>query len=232
MSLFSTHSITCAKCGHIYTMDVVGSVNADRRPDLRQAILDASFQEAVCPECAESFRMAPEFTYVDAAHGQWILSLPAEGMAGYGAAQVSAAALFDRSYGAEAADAARDVGAGLAPRLTFGWPAVREKVLIGELGLDDVVVELMKIDLLRRVSGAPLRPGVEQRLVGMDEGRLRFEWLGSADEAVISGLTVGRELYDVIAADTSGWAELHALLTDGCFVDMQKTYMGDGKTVV
>jgi len=62
----------------------------------------------------------------------------------------------------------------------------------------------------------------------MDDGRMRFEWLGSDDEAPLSGLSVGRELYDTIAADTPGWQATRALLSEGCFVDMQKTYMHDG----
>lgn len=231
MSLFSTNSITCAKCGEIFTMEVVGSINADRRPDLREAILSDSFQDSTCPSCGNAFRLEPSFTYVDAARGQWILSMPAREMPGYRAAESQAASLFARSYGADAPQAAQEVGVHLVPRLTFGWPAAREKLLIRELGLDDAVVEMVKLDLLRRVPEAPLAPGVEMRLVGLENERLRFAWLGAEDEGVLSDVSIGRELYDVIAADTAGWAEIRELLTDGNFVDMQKTYMGDGATV-
>ena len=228
MSLFSNNSINCAKCGEIFTMEVVGSINADRRPDLREAILADSFQDSTCPSCGNASRLEPSFTYVDAGRGQWILSMPAREMPAYRAAEAQAASLFARSYGADAPKSAQEVGVSLVPRLTFGWPAAREKLLIRELGLDDTVVEMVKLDLLRRVADAPLAPGVEQRLVGMENERMRFVWLGAADEGVLSDVSVGREIYDVIAADTTGWGEIRELLTDGYFVDMQKTYMGDG----
>jgi hypothetical protein len=228
VSLFTNSNYTCGQCGHLYAMEVVGSVNADRRPDLRTAILDETFQESACPSCANTVRMEPSFTYVDAGRGQWIASMPAREMAEYRAGERHAAELFSKSYGALAPAAAQAVGAGLQPRLTYGWPAVREKLLIRELGLDDATVELMKLDLLRRMPDAPLRPGVELRLVSMEEDRMRFEWVGAEDEAVINGLSIGRELYDAIAADSAGWAALRGVLLDGFFVDMQKTYMAEG----
>jgi len=45
---------------------------------------------------------------------------------------------------------------------------------------------------------------------------------------VLSGLSVGKELYDVIEQDPEGWKEVREMLVDGMFVDMQKAYMSDG----
>jgi len=227
MSLFTPVSITCKRCGHLYTMPVVGSVNADRRPDLRAAILDHTFQDSQCPRCEHSFRMEPAFTYVDAARGQWIASMPAREVQDHRAADRRASALFARAYGHEAPPAAQGLGDTLVPRLTFGWPGIREKVFIRDCGLDDVVVEMVKFDLLRRVENAPLRRGIELRLVSMDNGRLQFDWLDAASEAVLGSVSIGRELYDVIAADAAGWAEVRTSLTDSLFVDMQKSFLAE-----
>jgi len=151
MSLFSTRSITCEKCGNVYTMDEVGSINADRRPDLRQAILDDNFQDAVCPECGHSFRLEPLFTYLDVGRGQWLACYPARQMETYHNEEVAAQEMFDKSYGVDAPKAAQAIGGMLTPRITFGWPAAREKLLLHELGLDDVIVEMTKLDLMRRL---------------------------------------------------------------------------------
>ena len=229
MSLFSTNSLNCAKCGELFTMEVVGSINADRRPDLREAILVDSFQDARCPACGNASRIEPDFTYVDAGRGQWLLAMPAREMPHYRAREAQASALFASTYGGRAPQAAQEVGVTMKPRLTFGWPAAREKLLVRDLGLDDAVVELVKLDLLRRVSEAPMAPGVEQRLVGLENDRMRFAWVGAEDEGVLSEVSIGRELYDAIAADAEGWAEIRSLLEDGFFVDMQKAYMGDGR---
>ena len=40
MSLFESAKSPCPKCGTPHAFEVVASVNADRRPDLRAAILD------------------------------------------------------------------------------------------------------------------------------------------------------------------------------------------------
>ena len=228
MSLFSTRSITCEKCGNVYTMDEVGSINADRRPDLRQAILDDNFQDAVCPECGHSFRLEPLFTYLDVGRGQWLACYPARQMETYHNEEVAAQEMFDKSYGVDAPKAAQAIGGMLTPRITFGWPAAREKLLLHELGLDDVIVEMTKLDLMRRLEEAPLAPGIELRLVGNDNDRLHFEWVRSESEEVLSGLSVGKELYDVIEQDPEGWKEVREMLVDGMFVDMQKAYMSDG----
>lgn len=226
MSLFSNPTLTCESCGHVYSIDAVESINADRRPDYREAILGNQFQDMVCPNCGYSFRLAPLFSYLDVGHGQWIACWPAPRMPEYRAAEAEATELFNKTYGPEAPAAAHELGAGLSPRVTFGWPAVREKLLIGELGLNDVVLEMMKLDLLRRLPEAPVQTGVELRLIERQDERLRLRWLNAQDESMISQISVGTELYDAIAADETGWAEIRAMLTDGPFVDMQKTYMG------
>lgn len=227
MSLFTQSNFTCDNCQHVYAMDVVASINADRRPDLRDAILANNFQDSVCPNCANTFRLEPMFSYMDVGRGQWLACMPARDMATYRKGEADAKALFAKIFGDEAPADSREVGDALSPRITFGWPAAREKLLIRELGLDDVVVEETKLDLMRRLPSASLEPGVELRLVGMENERMRFQWVSAADESVKSSLSVGRELYDAIAADQEGWADIRSVLTDGYFVDMQKTFIAE-----
>lgn len=225
MSLFSTSNITCPNCQHVYAMEVVGSINADRRPDLRDSILANDFQDSTCPKCADTFRLEPLFSYMDVGRGQWLACMPARDLAQYQKGEAEAKALFARIFGAEAPVDSQEVGRVLQPRITFGWPAVREKLLIRDLGLDDVVVEEMKMDLLRRLPRASLSPGVELRLVAMEADRMRFQWISATDETVSSSFSIGRELYDLIAADQEPWGEIRGILTDGYFVDMQKTFI-------
>jgi len=229
MSLFKPQNLTCPSCGQEVTVRVAGSINADRRPDFRQAILDNSFQDTTCARCETSFRVQPRFNYLDIENGMWIAAMPGPDMSDYLAIEDSARATFEGSYGASAPQAAQDIGGALNTRLTFGWSAIREKLLIASLGLDDVVVEQVKLDLLRRLPDAPLRPGVELRLVGMEDGRMQFRWLETLGEAGIEQVELDRSLYDLIAADREGWAAITEQLTDGMFVDMQKLYMGQGR---
>ncbi|GHF47974.1 CpXC domain-containing protein [Seohaeicola zhoushanensis] len=229
MSLFQPLNLICPKCEALITMEAVGSVNADRRPDLRDDIMSDHFQDASCGACGFTFRLQPNFNYLDAGRGQWIAGMPSARMPDYLEIEDEVSDLFATSYGSRAPAAAQAVGTALAVRLTFGWPAIREKLLIRQEDLDDVVVEMLKLDLLRRLPEAPLAPGTELRLIGTTETMLSFVWVETASEEVVGEVLVPRGLYDAIAEAPEAWAPIRAQLVNGPFVDMQKLYMGEGR---
>jgi len=209
----------------------VGSVNADRRPDLREDILSDRFQDIECEACQEGFRLQPQFNYLDVGRGQWIAAMQADRMRTHLQVEDEAALLFSESYGDNAPAAAQQVGKDLKMRVTFGWPAVREKLLLREHDLDDVVVEMMKLHILRSVPSVPMAEGIELRLVDINEDNdaFVFTWLETATEKAIEGLSVPRDLYAAIAANTTAWEPMRTRLENGAFVDMQKLYMGEGR---
>jgi hypothetical protein len=230
VSLFHPVNLVCPKCKAALVMQAVGSVNADRRPDLRDDILQDRFQDTTCRACGNRFRLQPEFNFLDARRGQWIAAMPAPRMPAYLEVEDDVRAVFDAAYGSGAPRAAREIGEGLTIRLTFGWPALREKILLREAGLDDVAVEILKLDMLRGMADAPLRPGVELRLVRDLGADLGFAWLQSASEGSAGDLfVVARYAYDAVADNPDRYAALRDDLTDGAFVDMQKLYMGRGR---
>ncbi len=230
MSLFHPVNLVCPHCGKAVTMQAVGSVNADRRPDFRDDILEDRFQDTICESCGKGFRLQPEFNYLDVGRGQWIAAMPGPRMPDYLEVEDEVLAVFESSYGAAAPPAARDIGAGLTRRLTFGWPALREKIIAQEAGIDDVALEILKLDMLRSMDQARLGPGVELRLVRDLGADLAFVWLATASEVSAGdGFLVARYAYDAVAADPEPYAELRASLSDGPFVDMQKLYIGRGR---
>ncbi|MEP5729446.1 MAG: CpXC domain-containing protein [Sulfitobacter sp.] len=222
MSLFSTSALTCPKCETTTDFPAAGSVNADRRPDLRQAILDDNFQTMACPTCAEVLRLEPLVNYLDVASGLWMAAYPARQLGAFGSLEAEAQALFDESYGSNAPQPAREVGAQLHARLTFGWPATREKILIRHNGLDDVLIEMLKLDLLRRLPQAPLRPGVDLRLIAISEDSLDFVWIENDSETILSGFEARRTLLTDIEENQDQWAPTRPSLVAGMFVDIQR----------
>jgi hypothetical protein len=229
MSLFHSINVDCPFCKDTVTVMAAGSVNADRRPDFREAILEDRFQDTTCGTCNKSFRLQPEFNYLDAGRGQWIAAMPAARMPGYLQAEDDVAELFDRSYGKGAPKAAQGVGSALKMRLTFGWPAIREKLLAREHDLDDTVLEMLKLDLLRELASAPLSPGIELRLVGLTGHVMGFAWIETQSEKAIEQFTLARSWYDGITTSAEAWSATRDRLTNGAFVDMQKLYMGQGR---
>jgi len=231
MSLFHPVNLVCPQCDAPVVMMAVGSVNADRRPDLREDILTDLFQDIECPSCQEKFRLQPQFNYLDVGRGQWIAAMQAGQMRDHLTVEDEVETLFSESYGANAPAAAQEVGNDLVVRVTFGWPAVREKLLIREYELDDVIVEMMKMHILRSVPSVPLAEGIELRFVGADEDSEEyvFSWLETASEKAIEGLSVPVELYRAIEGNPAAWDALRKRLENGYFVDMQKLYMGEGR---
>lgn len=229
MSLFRETMITCPACKERFNFDESDSVNGDRRPDLRDAIIDGSFQVVPCPSCSETIRMEPQFNYLDMGNSLWIAAFPARMMPDFLELEDTATEVFDDAYGANAVPMARTIGESLDVRLIFGWPAIREKLVLRLAGLDDVVVEMLKLDLLRRLPEAALGAGIELRVLGVDDEALNFGFMTIDSEEVKQEFAARRELYDAIANNPDGWAPVRAQLTEGPFVDIQKLYLGQGR---
>jgi len=227
MSLFKQQVIACPACGKPVDFNVAYSVNADRRPDLRDAVFDGSFQRQTCGACQESFSLAPELNYLDTGRGQWLAIHPADAIDAWEAIEARDLAVFNRSYGDRAVGVARELGAGLKARVVFGLAAFREKLLAAEEGLDDVDLELLKMAIVRKSPELPMGPGVELRFVEVTgDQSLVFAWLDADNEQVIEMLQISRQSYREIADDRSDWQPLRDQLSAGLFVDMRRLLAG------
>ncbi len=222
MSLFDTKTLPCPSCGEPVTFPVVFSVNADRRPDLRDAIVDGSFQREACGSCGESFRMAPEFTYLDFEGGLWLAVFPLVKLLDWHTSEAAVADTYDRAFGARASKTARILGADLRPRLVFGWAALREKIVAAHAGIDDTILELVKLALLRSRSESSLSNAHDLRLGAVDGDHLVMAWVHGQTEAIEELLKVPRGIIDDIAENADAWAALRAEVSDGLFVDIKR----------
>jgi hypothetical protein len=110
MSIFREETIACPACGTEVEFDLVQSVSADRRPDLRDAILDGSFQRKACPSCGKGFRVEPEFVYMDFGRSQYIGAWPTTRRHEWQACAAQTRATFDDAMGKNAPASARKLG--------------------------------------------------------------------------------------------------------------------------
>jgi hydrogenase maturation factor len=226
MSIFLEATATCGTCGNQAQVDLAASVNAARRPDLRTAILDGSFQAEVCAQCGGQMRLPAHLTYLDVKRGQWILVQTAEALENWQEEETEARKIFEQNFGAAAPKPSREIGADLVPRLVFGWPALREKLICSDLAVDDTTLELLKMSVMRNVAGAPIADQTELRLVGGEGDTLNFAWITTASEAPLFGLAVPREVYDDIASEPEVWAALRADFAGRMFVDLKRLVAG------
>ncbi len=222
MSLFQTESARCPYCQGTIRFEVVYSLNADRRPDLRDAILDGSFQRETCAGCGKPMRMQPRFAYVDNARRQWVLVDASSEMANWPELEDVAQETFANSYGEGASRIARELGRAMVLRVTFGWAALSEKLRCVEAGIDDVALECTKMLVMRGSGEAPIADDMDLRLVEADAKQLAFAWVRSNDEVVVEALTVPRAVYEGVLNDAKGWAGMRAALQEGCYVDVNR----------
>ena len=223
MSIFRSHTLACPSCGAPVEYELVHSVNADRRPDLREAILDGSFQLQECPGCGTRLRCEPEFTYLDQKRGQYIGVWPASRRHEWQACAAKTREVFDHSLGAQAQREARALGEKLSVRTEFGWPALVEKLLASDAGIDDSTLEAAKLAVMRTQEESPLPGRLELRLVAADDGDPVLAWLGGGSEGeALPALKVPRKLIDAIEAEPARWQAVRDSVAEGDVVDFQR----------
>ncbi|MDR3517384.1 MAG: CpXC domain-containing protein [Azospirillaceae bacterium] len=222
MSLFNSANTPCPVCGTVKTFDLVASVNADRRPDLREAILAGLFQKQACDHCGCLFRPPPRLVYLDVGRGRWIMVGSSEDADDWTGFEALARSAFDKAFGRLAPYAAQSIGAALRARATFGWGGLLEKLLCDEHGLDDVEIELLKLAVLRSVSNPPLDEDMELRVVEVADDQLVLAWIDPADERSIGVLRVPRTTYDELVAEHDLWQPLRDDLATVLYVDFNR----------
>jgi len=221
MSVFEKTSLACPACGSTVVVDLVHSVNAVRRPDLRAAILDRSFQSVACPSCGTTVRVEPMFTYLDVGcRRQFVAALPASELSGWKAAEARAQASWDKAFGKGSDGEA--LGREMQARCTFGWLGLNEKLIAHEHGIDDVALELAKMATMRSLGDVKVSADREFRLVGATDDELIVGWLRTSSEEIDDEYGVPRQLLAEIDADPEAWAALRADVSGGMFVDYRR----------
>ena len=222
MSIFRNLDVRCPACDTPVSFELVYSVAADRRPDLRDAILDGSFQRMACPSCATSIRAEPEFSYMDIARGQYIGVWPVEKREEWREYAGRTQQVFDEMLGAGATAEAQEIGKKLEPRAVFGWAALVEKILARQAGIDDRTLEVAKAAVMRTLETMPL-PGVQEfRLLRMEGDDPVFGWVRTADGTASGAVRVPRKLVADIDGDAPTWQALRDSVGEGLLVDFQR----------
>lgn len=224
MSVFTQQQFKCPACDTPVDCELVHSVNIDRRPDLRDAILDGSFQRVECPTCGNSFRPDPEMIYIDRGRGQYIGVWPASRRGDWAACAAKTRETFDASFGANAPPSARQLGETFTVRVVFGWPALVEKLLAREAGIDDRTLEAAKLVVMRSGETTPVPGRRELRMMALQDGDPLLTWLGPAqdDDDTPATIHVPMALIEEIDAHPDEWKDLRDSVADGDVVDFQR----------
>lgn len=221
MSTFVRRSVPCPRCGVELDREVATSVNADRSPDLREAILGERFQVLRCGACGHAFTYLGEFVYMDLGRHQMIGVFPSDLEPSWPRCERQTVDAYEDNLGRSAPAIAQPFGEGVVVRCVFGLGALREKLVAADAGFDDVLVEAAKLDLFRSLSGLALSLGRRPRLVQSGVDKVTFAIPSAADDPDRrpSRLPVDRAVFDELLAAVSG-DECVAALGAGAYVDL------------
>lgn len=167
MAVFHPHTVACA-CGAQLTVHLADSVNARRLPELRQMILDGRLHRADCGSCGRRFTVERSFYYVDLEENLLFRVCPRN----------ERHLWKEMSRDLDAASAL--VPAGLADtdgrrlRVLFGMDELREKLVAQDAGLDDRLVELMKVMVVHEHPVLLRRPRLRLALTAVTETHAEF----------------------------------------------------------
>lgn len=220
MALSEMQDCPCPACAAAVPVKYFASIGSEAG----EAILTDALQRVTCAACGEVFRTEPALTYLDLEAGLWISARPADMLSDWQRQETDALSAFKESHGDAAPKAAQEIGAALRPRLTFGWPALREKLMIAEHGLNDTVVEMTKLAILRNRPGNPVAQGVELRLLDARGPLLEFGWITSRGAEPVDFFQAQRTLYQSILTDPA-WQKSSTQLPEQGFVDLQRLWI-------
>lgn len=204
MSITASHKIYC-DCGAQISVFVCNSLNPERHPHFRDALMERTLHVFECGACGKRVAVENRMTYVDLGRKQFCAVAP------------EAERHLERQLGEELAAAWRIALGDDAPasvralfdadsfhvRLCFGLEELREKLVAREAGLRDLPLEAFKGELM---AANPEWSDAGVRTLRLDhveeDGRLAFFFERATQPPTVldGGLLCDRARYDELAA--------------------------------
>jgi len=210
MSQTATHEVRC-RCGATVSVFCADSVNAERHPHMRDAILARTLHVFQCAACGSSIAVDKSLLYVDLGRRQLYGVHPAGERADERAHGDALIETWSTAVGDQAGAAARALfdGETFHVRLCYGLEELREKLVAHDAGLRDLVIEALKVLAMAESEELRKLEVLTLRLDGVNAaGQLVFVAERATDPPTVLevGLVIDRARYDALAA--LPWQEL------------------------
>jgi CpXC protein len=142
MSTWRERELACA-CGQAIRARVAVGAHVGRAPQVRTAVLDRSFHRFACA-CGAVVAVDTQFEYFDLERRQLVLVGATSDRGAWRELEhrLRTTVLRALDYGSPLTS---DLVARLLPRVVFGLEALREKLVLADAGLDDGLIECVKI---------------------------------------------------------------------------------------
>lgn len=223
MSRFEIERVTCPACDHQQDVEIYVSINAERMREATDQLIDGSWELLVCVACSHNFRIDNRLLYTDLPRRQWIVQHSWADRARYQALEEEAARVFRTEYLEHPPQEVRRQARGIEPRVCFGRPQLAEKLSAWRHGIDDCVLECLKLVVLRNHLNElfPLGPS-ELQLAAVEPERLNFVVVALGSGHALKRLAVARGELTRIADDLDSFRPTFPDLFDRPFVNASR----------
>jgi hypothetical protein len=229
MSTFVPRDLECPDCGVTTRRQVAISLNPLRSLAAVAALELGRFQVWDCPSCGRRLEVDDPFLFTDLDGDLLVAQFPAEWEHEWPRYERLARAVWERNAGGGAPPIARSVFRDAMCRVVFGLDALREKVLIHAHGLDDAVIEALKLDLVRADIRCAFGPSFRPRVTAVRDDLLSFTIPLSVPTEdgtfPVDRVQVPLAAYHGLAAERPRWHSLLAEFSDALYVDLGRIYL-------
>jgi hypothetical protein len=232
MSITRTHQVEC-ECGAVIALHCADSLNAERHPQLRDAIVERRFHTYRCGACGAGLVVDKQVLYVDLERRQFYGLYPESERMSERACGEEVIAAWHTALGNDApvSVAALFQTDRFQVRVCFGLEELREKLVAHEAGLSDLALEIYKSELC---AGHPEWGQAGVRTLRLEhvepDGRLAFYLEQATDppRPLEAGILAARARYDELHA--TPWRELldrHPWIASGPHVSLLRLLLPD-----
>lgn len=165
--------VSCPR-GHSQSIRVPTRLEVITGAEARAAFLEGRFGQVTCPACDRPFRVEQQLTWCDFARRHFLLVLPPSTLRTWSDAEPHVSTLLD---GVLAGHGSSSRAERFLVRLAFGYEQLREKLLLWDAGLDDRLIEVLKLEAFARPElglGASGRFVLMLERIDLDARRLWF----------------------------------------------------------
>lgn len=149
MSTWVERGVHCPKCSRRFMMRLADGLHISRLPEVRRRVREGTFHQAACPSCGALVTAQVQTVYTDFERRHWLhVDLPSE-RSRWPELEAKALGGFDGAVRLGAPPMVRVLADSFRVRLVFGYPALREKILLWDADMDDGLVECLKLELIR-----------------------------------------------------------------------------------
>lgn len=214
MSVYQERDLTCPSCETTFVRTLCVSLNGGRVPAIIDEVRAGRFQRFPCPSCGQEVVADGPLIYTDFDRRHWIGCFPRTWESSWRAVEHQPAESFRRAMIDHAAPIMRADADGYRIRAVFGLPALAEKIIAWDHELDDVTLELLKLEVMRDPESPGFDLAHRLRFLDADGEVLRFA-VGESEVA-----RVPCAWYDDVAGRLEAYAGAIDAVAAGPYVDV------------